>query len=272
MRSYSFFILILLITCSSCVYRKDPAPIEYNHRIHQSTDEISQEILTETEAEQSSQDIDLSEVKSGTKIIYHEVQSEETIEDIALSYDVSVMDIAKSNNLKPPYDVKEYQILKIFVSKDYQKTKSLTLTKAEEEVINTPKSGKVKFIKPVEGRIISRFGDEAPYGRNKGINIATAKGARVKAVANGKVVYTSFDPIFGNLVIIKLTGSNTVTSYAHLEIVDVSKKTQVKQGDTIGIAGTTGKIVMVGNVKTTQIHFAVREHTKAKNPLDYLNY
>ncbi|NRB11326.1 MAG: peptidoglycan DD-metalloendopeptidase family protein [Rickettsiaceae bacterium] len=271
MRSYSFLVLILLITCSSCVYRKDPAPVEYNHKTYQSTDEISQEILTDPVIKPSSGSKDLSEVKSATKIIYHEVQPEETIEDIALSYDVSIMDIAKSNDLRPPYDVKEYQILKIFVSKDYQKTRSLTLTKAEDEP-KIASTGKVKFIKPVNGKIISRFGEEAPYGRNKGINIATTKGARVKAVANGKVVYTSFDPIFGNLVIIKLTGSNIVTSYAHLAKSDVSKNTQVRQGETIGIAGTTGKIVMMGNTKTTQIHFAVRENTKAKNPLNYLSY
>ena len=122
------------------------------------------------------------------------------------------------------------------------------------------------YIIPVNGTIITKFGDKTDHGINKGINISAKKGESVFASASGKVIYADYDATFGNLVIIKLDNKNIVLSYSHLEDLIVKKDTHLKQGDIVGYVGSTGK------TKQPQLHFAVREGKTAVDPLKFVNY
>lgn len=125
-----------------------------------------------------------------------------------------------------------------------------------------------KFVKPVEGKIISKFGEKTILGKNNGINIAADEGINVKAIAAGIVVYIGNDKQFGNLLIIKLNepinGKHLYTAYAHLQELNLQKGDAVSEGETVGHVGQTG------NVNYPQLHFAIREDKVAVDPLKYI--
>lgn len=279
MRNCSFFALLALIL-TSCQFKKEPAPIVYNHKNSSlssssetiptlSNDEeiISKDVIGEKQAEIIGPINDnnyvipaSSPVEQNYKIIYHEVQVGETIEEIALKYEQTVGEIAQLNSLFPPYYLDEFQIIKIKVPKDSIKNKK------PEPKKNVLKPKTSDFIRPVDGNILVKFGEKTPYGINKGINIAAKEGTKIVAAASGKVIYADYDATFGYLVIIKVDGQNIVTSYAHMEDLIITKGKAVKQGDIIGYVGNTGKI------DRPQLNFAIREGKSAKDPMKFIKF
>ncbi len=122
------------------------------------------------------------------------------------------------------------------------------------------------YIKPVNGKVIVKFGQRTKHGINKGINIAAPEGSQVISSASGKVIYADYDAIFGNLVIVKSDINNTIISYSHLKNVQVKKGARIKQSEIIGYVGISGK------VNRPQLHFAIREGKKALDPLMLIQY
>lgn len=117
------------------------------------------------------------------------------------------------------------------------------------------------FIWPVDGgKILSRFKE----GKGSdGISIAMGEGEPIMAAADGEVVYASNDlKGYGNMVIIRHKGG-WMTAYAHARSLTVKKGAKVNQSDLIGYVGSTG------DVKTPQVHFALR---KGKTPVDPEKY
>jgi len=97
-----------------------------------------------------------------------------------------------------------------------------------------------RFVWPVRGDMLARFGAQGVGRRNDGIDIRASQGTTVKAAASGEVVYAGNQvPGFGNLVLIK-HADGWVTAYAHLDQVDVQMKQQVAQGQPLGSVGTSG--------------------------------
>ena len=109
-----------------------------------------------------------------------------------------------------------------------------------------------RFVWPVRGDMMARFGPQGVGRRNDGIDIRASQGAVVKAAASGEVVYAGNQvPGFGNLVLIK-HADGWVTAYAHLDQVDVQMKQQVAQGQPLGSVG------MTGGATEPELHFEVR--------------
>ncbi len=117
-----------------------------------------------------------------------------------------------------------------------------------------------KFLKPVNGKIISNFGDKADGQHNDGINIAAVKGASVNAAENGKVVYVG-DEIkgYGNMILLRHK-DQYMTAYAHLGKMLVKKGDVIQRGQAIGTVGSTGF------VDKPQLHFEIRKGKKAIDP------
>jgi hypothetical protein len=294
MKNYNFYIslyIIIAAALSSCAVTKKQAPIEYHHsnsnlEDSRSVNENTVSIISnDGEIISSKSEInidDTSEIIKPTphdenhilpaskptednyKIIEHQVKKNETIQEIAINYEQTVYEIAQTNDLQPPYDLDEDDIIKIKVPKDFALKTKLT-TEIKEEPIKQVQVVP-DYIIPVEGTIINKFGEKTDHGINKGVNISAPQGATVVASASGKVIYADYDATFGNLVIIKLDNKNIVLSYSHLEELTVKKDTHLKQGDIVGYIGTTGKI------KQPQLHFAVREGKNAVDPLKFVNY
>lgn len=122
------------------------------------------------------------------------------------------------------------------------------------------------FIWPVSGsKVISGFGPKGSGKVNDGINIAADSGEPVWAAADGEIVYAGNElEGYGNMVIVKHAGNKT-TTYAHLSQAIVDKYDRVKQGDIIGYVGATG------NVKSSQLHFAIRDGKEAVDPTKYMS-
>ena len=87
------------------------------------TETISPDVITETTTTDNEQYIIPAQGKSETKdkIIYHEVQVGETIEEIASKYGQKVSEIALLNDLEPPHYIDEFQVLKIKQTKENKK-------------------------------------------------------------------------------------------------------------------------------------------------------
>ncbi len=112
--------------------------------------------------------------------------------------------------------------------------------------------GRGKFIWPVRGDVISRFGGLGEGRRNDGVDLRSPLGAPVLAAAAGEVVYAGNQvPGFGNLVLVK-HADGWVTAYAHLADVSVRMRQSVVQGEQLGQVGETG------GATEPQLHFEVR--------------
>ncbi len=122
------------------------------------------------------------------------------------------------------------------------------------------------FIWPVDGRVISKFGQGKDNTRNDGINIAAPNGAPVLAAADGIVAYAGSElKGFGNMVLLRHP-DGWVTAYAHNSSLLVQKGAKVRQGQTIARVGSSG------NVDKPQLHFELRQGTKAVDPMKVLTH
>lgn len=143
----------------------------------------------------------------------------------------------------------------------YVKPKSVKVSKV---TTRPAKRSSSKFLKPVRGKVISKYGAKKSGLHNDGINIAAARGTAVKAAENGVVVYAgSALKGSGNLILVRHDGQ-WMTAYAHLDHIGVKEGQRVTRGRSIGRVGSTG------SVSTPQLHFEVRRGTSAMNPLKYL--
>ncbi len=117
-----------------------------------------------------------------------------------------------------------------------------------------------KFLWPLQGRILSSFGSKGDGVHNDGINIEGPLGATVRAAENGVIAYAGNELRgFGRLLLIRHS-DGWVTAYAHLSEVLVRRGDTVKRGQAIAKVGRTG------NVTTPQLHFEIRQGTRAVDP------
>lgn len=130
--------------------------------------------------------------------------------------------------------------------------------------VDTPKRSSSKFLKPVEGKVISGYGPKPDGLHNDGINIAAARGTPVAAAENGVVVYAGNGlKGSGNLVLVR-HDDRWMTAYAHLDSIAVKNGQTLARGAKLGTVGSTGA------VNSPQLHFEVRRGTEALNPVPYL--
>jgi septal ring factor EnvC (AmiA/AmiB activator) len=123
---------------------------------------------------------------------------------------------------------------------------------------------------PVEGNVVGRFGPERHprFGTttlNNGIDIAAPAGTGVRAVARGRVDFTSEDfAAFGQVIVVN-HGDGYYTLYGHLSEILVRDGQEVQSGHVIGRVGASGT-----SLKGTVLHFEVRHGGSALDPEDWL--
>ena len=122
---------------------------------------------------------------------------------------------------------------------------------------------------PLRGELVGHFGPEKhpKWGTvipNNGVDIAAAIGTPVRAVAKGRVDYTSDDfESYGQMVILN-HGDGYYTLYAHLSEIGVTTGQEVMPGQTIGRSGDTGSL------KGPVLHFEVRKGGASLDPESWL--
>ena len=96
-----------------------------------------------------------------------------------------------------------------------------------------------------------------------GLDIAATMWDPIVAIMDGVVRYAAWGGGYGNLVIVEHSGE-WLSYYAHLEEIAVEEGQEVRQGELLGGAGTTG------NSTGPHLHFEIRYQGRPVDPHVYL--
>ena len=262
---------LLLLTVSvvlSCSSRKQPAPVL---EIYQG------KTFRDFEAESFAGD-------------NYTVLKGDTLFSIAWFSGNDYQDLAKINNIKPPYNIYPGQIISLKKHSYPPKVANkagrgqTSKIKSNQAVDPQPKQAYGK-----SERIVKKDSSESSFGEfpdqvsnwlwptssavsrgfsakeegNKGLDFAGNIGSPILAAADGKVVYTGNALRgFGNLVIIKHSEAY-LTAYAHNDQILVKEQDWIKAGQQIATMGKSGTLEV-------KLHFEVRYKGKSIDPLKFL--
>lgn len=205
-------------------------------------------------------------IQPGQKLILlspriHMVAEEDDLYKIALLHKVNLSTLAVTNRLQKPYHLHKGQQLIVPASPvpaEVSNPMEGKMKTVQDHVLQPAKKG--FFLRPVQGRVLSSYGEQGRGLYNDGVNIEAPLGAPVKVAENGVVVYVgNAMRSYGNLVLVR-HADNWVSAYAHLDNIKVTKGQTLKRGEILGSVGKTG-------VKTPQLHFELRKGTKPVNPM-----
>ena len=125
------------------------------------------------------------------------------------------------------------------------------------------------FKSPIPGApITQRFGPNVdPFtgmpGFHPGIDFGAKTGVPIRAAGDGIVVFAGEESGYGNYTCIN-HGHNVATCYAHQSAIVVKWGDTVKQGDVIGLVGSTGYST------GPHLHFEVRVNGTPVDPMPWL--
>lgn len=186
--------------------------------------------------------------------IYYQVDKNKTVAQICSQYSIPLDLVVRTNDVNP-----QSSGVRIFIP-------GATLLDKERKYF----TGKA-FIHPLpDARISSRYGNRLdPFTRKKtfhtGIDLAAPSGTKVRASSEGKVVFSGRSGNYGNLVIVKHSHGYH-TYYGHLKKFNVRKGRRVKQGQTIGFVGSTGRST------GPHLHFELRKLGRTQPPQSVLRF
>lgn len=121
---------------------------------------------------------------------------------------------------------------------------------------------------PVTGRLMSGFGARSdPFSgegaRHSGLDISAPMGTPVKVAADGVVISAGWNGDYGRCVIVD-HGNGYQTWYGHLSKIEAIEGSEIRQGETIGLVG------MSGRATGPHLHYEVRIHSTPVNPYRFL--
>jgi murein DD-endopeptidase MepM/ murein hydrolase activator NlpD len=128
--------------------------------------------------------------------------------------------------------------------------------------------GGAEMTLPVRGRVSSGFGPRRhPVdGRthfHSGIDVAAPRGSEIVSPAPGQVVETGSGGASGRFLRVR-HGDGTVSSYAHLDRIDVREGDRITDGQLLGTVGTTGRST------GPHLHLSVYRDGSAVDPSTWL--
>jgi len=127
----------------------------------------------------------------------------------------------------------------------------------------TIKADKTRFVWPVRGNVKTSFGLQPDKTYYNWIKIVSASGTKIKAAANGTVIFSSYLKNYGETIIIRHK-DNYATVYTHLKKRYVKIDKDVKKGETIAMLGEKD------DAGKTYMNFEIRLRGKARNPMLFL--
>jgi murein DD-endopeptidase MepM/ murein hydrolase activator NlpD len=128
---------------------------------------------------------------------------------------------------------------------------------------------KEPFAKPVPGCMTSRFGvkrlrNGKPTGDfHSGLDLRAHAGDPIRATAAGKVILARQLTLQGGMVGID-HGQGLESMSMHMSKIEATEGTQVRQGDIIGYAGSTGRST------APHLHWGIYVHGVAVSPLQWV--
>ena len=208
----------------------------------------------------------------------HKVEAGETIYSIARLYNVSVTSLGKLNKLDAEFTIYLGQNIIIPIAKSNINPKKDKINEASKDLTNDKKNNlanssekkktsgsKNTFMKPVKGKIISKYNPNGAQEKNQGIDFLVSAGSPVFAVAPGNVaLITDNTENFGKIVLIRHE-NNLISIYGRVARVSVKKNAFVNKGQKIG---SMAENINDDNAQVT-LHFELRKGTKSVNPENY---
>jgi LysM repeat protein len=189
------------------------------------------------------------------------VQPGDTVYALARRHGVRPQAIIDLNGLQPPYALGVGQRLRIPGAgrSDAPVPDAPAPDPAAREAAAAP-----NLIWPARGDVVVRFGEPLGGKPSDGLKIRLPRGAEVRAVAAGTVVYTGDGAAgFGNLILLR-HARGWISAYGHNDDILVSRGQAVAQGAVIARAGTSGGIA------EPQLHFELRQGNRPVDPVPYL--
>lgn len=183
-----------------------------------------------------------------------------------------------------------YSYSKKILNENYDLNKAITAVKGlelkniEEKTTNWMENIKSKltggktikekikedFMIPVEGAVISRFGEETTNlkgekRQHEGIDIDIKTDSEVVSSYDGKVKAVGEDKNLGKYILID-HGDGIETKYGALADIKVKNEEELSKGTVIGKIGSNNES------KTSHLHFELIYMGENKNPEEYMNF
>ena len=148
------------------------------------------------------------------------------------------------------------------------KQKTITSLPSLRFPLGYPFSLKGKLDFPVEGKVVTFFGEHedpelAAVSFNKGIEIAAQMRSPIKSVLKGTVIYSGWFKGYGNIIIID-HGFGLYTLFGHVSELLKQVGDSVTTGETIALVGDTGSL------RGPNLYFEIRHHGQPLDPLGWL--
>lgn len=262
---------------------------EYDNNLFQSYKE-TKELIADREASLTVQLAELNTLEESAE--FEQATLEQLMADKSEEIDKYVAAIGISDELLFSYseeitkkemtidEIKKEEERRIAEEQKRIKEEQERLKREEEEkrlnaaqgITQTDETSSDKMIWPLpgDGRVYSYFGYRvAPTAGastyHRGLDIGGEMGASIVASLAGTVEVSSYSVTSGNYVIVN-HGNGLRTAYCHCSKLLVSVGETVKQGQVIGLVGSTG--VSTG----PHLHFGVSINSVYVDPLDYISY
>ena len=137
----------------------------------------------------------------------------------------------------------------------------------EEEKYNltalnpNPPQTEIFFYKPLNGIISSVFSVEKQHF---GIDLTAAPKSSVLATLEGTIIYTGFDPKYGNVISVQ-HNNDFISIYKHNDVILKEVGDRVVAGEAIAIVGNTGELST-----GPHLHFEIWHKGSPVNPEEYI--
>ena len=192
----------------------------------------------------------------------HVVRSGETLFTIAWRYGKDHRELARWNRLGNGSLIYPGQVLRLTppggATASSQPRASGKKTRPLPSIPTVPPP---PWIWPTAGAVVVEFGDRP--GSGTGILIGGKLKQRVRAAANGRVVYAGGGLIgYGQLIIVK-HNDTYLSAYGHNASLLVKEGDSIKKGQRIATMGE-------GPGRKPRLHFEIRRNGKPVNPRQYL--
>jgi murein DD-endopeptidase MepM/ murein hydrolase activator NlpD len=180
------------------------------------------------------------------------------LQDLLREYGVKPLDVARANDIRGIGDLRAGMLLFLPGVEPEVALERLARVREEEN----------RYIWPLHGRITSYFGRRnlgmGTSSFHRGVDVAAPTGSAVVAARSGTVVFAGWSTSgYGYLIRIRHQGGDE-TWYGHHSQVLVDVGQSVRQGETIGLVGSTG--ISTG----PHLHFELHEAGTAVDPLGHL--
>jgi murein DD-endopeptidase MepM/ murein hydrolase activator NlpD len=150
---------------------------------------------------------------------------------------------------------------------EYSSLRSINLSR-DRNIFSRADVNVLPGIWPVNGRLMAGYGVRSdPFNgegaMHTGIDISAPQGTPVHATADGIILHAGWNGGYGRCVIID-HGNGYQTWYAHLSRIDAIEGQEIRQGDTLGAVGTSGRST------GAHLHYEVRLGSTPVNPYRFL--